>query len=129
MAINGPLLQGNWNELRGKVKEKWGQLTDDELRVESGDFDQLIGRIQKKTGEARADIEQFFGELTSSGSAAVARVAQTVGDYAEHANERVREEYDRAARLVRDRPGSAVGTAFGVGVVVGVVLFLAWRPR
>ena len=53
MGINAQELQGQWNELRGKVKEKWGHLTDDDLEVQGGNFDQLIGRIQKKTGEGR----------------------------------------------------------------------------
>lgn len=40
MAINAQELQGQWNELRGKVKEKWGQLSDDDLTVQGGNFDQ-----------------------------------------------------------------------------------------
>ncbi|MCE7055767.1 CsbD family protein [Algoriphagus sp. AGSA1] len=44
-------LKGNWNILKGKLKEKYGQLTDDDLTYVEGKEDQLLGQIQKKTGE------------------------------------------------------------------------------
>ena len=43
---------GNWNQFKGKVKQRWGQLTDDELSEVEGHFDQLVGLVQQKTGEA-----------------------------------------------------------------------------
>jgi uncharacterized protein YjbJ (UPF0337 family) len=128
MAINGPELQGQWNELRDKVKEKWGHLTDDDLEVQGGNFDQLIGRIQKKTGEGREAIERFLRGLTSDSSASVTRATETAREYSEHAGERLQQGYRRAKGIVRHRPGSAVASAFGIGVIIGVVLVLA-TPR
>jgi uncharacterized protein YjbJ (UPF0337 family) len=129
MAINGPELQRQWHEVRSKVKEKWGHLTDDDLKVEGGNFDQLIGRIQKKTGEGREAIERFLNGLTSDGSAAIACAADTAREYAEHAGEQLQEGYRRAESIVRHRPASSVVTAFGIGIVVGVALVLAVRQR
>jgi uncharacterized protein YjbJ (UPF0337 family) len=51
--MNTQEIQGHWDQIRGKVKEKWGQLTDDDLRIVGGNVDQVIGRIEQKTGEAR----------------------------------------------------------------------------
>lgn len=48
-------LEGNWKQLRGKVKEQWGELTDDDLDVIDGKRDQLIGRIQKRYGVAKEE--------------------------------------------------------------------------
>ena len=42
MAINAQELQGQWNNLRGQVKQKWGQLTDDDLQIHQGNVDQLV---------------------------------------------------------------------------------------
>jgi uncharacterized protein YjbJ (UPF0337 family) len=61
--LNTDIIQGKWKELRGKVKERWGQLTDDDLDIASGQFDQLVGRIQMRTGETREQIEKFFSDL------------------------------------------------------------------
>ena len=61
--INAQEIQGHWNQLSGQVKKKWGHLTDDDLRIVGGNVEQLIGRIQQKTGETRANIEEYFNSL------------------------------------------------------------------
>ena len=53
--INQQILEGNWNEIKGKLRQKWGQLTDDDFPQMCGEADQIIGIIQRKTGEARSD--------------------------------------------------------------------------
>lgn len=56
-------LKGNWNIVKGKLKEKYGELTDDDLAYVEGKEDQLLGRIQKRTGEAEETIRrEFFAE-------------------------------------------------------------------
>jgi uncharacterized protein YjbJ (UPF0337 family) len=65
--VNTQVLQGQWNQVRGQLKKKWGQLTEDDLKFTNGNIDQLVGRIQHKTGEAREAIEGFLDELTSQG--------------------------------------------------------------
>src|SRR5277367_5521039 len=80
--VNAQVLQGQWNQVRGELKKKWGQLTDDDLRFNNGNIDQLVGKIQQRTGEAREAIEQFLGEAASQGASAVAQAAGQVGQYA-----------------------------------------------
>jgi uncharacterized protein YjbJ (UPF0337 family) len=55
-VLNQQVLQGNWNEIRGKLREKWGELTNDDVQSFNGNVDQLIGSIQRKTGESRESI-------------------------------------------------------------------------
>lgn len=55
-------LKGNWNNLKGEIKEKYGELTDDDLTYVEGKEDQLLGRIQKRTGEAEDKIKKEFFE-------------------------------------------------------------------
>ena len=74
--VNTQVLQGQWNQVRGQLKKKWGQLTDDDLRLTNGNIDQLVGKIQHKTGEAREAIEQFLDELTSQGASVVSQAAE-----------------------------------------------------
>jgi uncharacterized protein YjbJ (UPF0337 family) len=140
MAINAQEIQGRWNQLRGQVKEKWGQLTDDDLAIQGGNVDQLVGRIQQKTGVARDQIEKFLNDLTSSGGSAVAQAAESVRDFAQHAGGRLREGYDQfgdvarrryeeAEDVVRHNPGQSLAAAFGIGLVAGVIVGLALRSR
>lgn len=56
-------LKGNWNEIKGKLKEKYGELTDDDLVYAEGQEDQLLGRLQKKTGAAKEELSKIlFGK-------------------------------------------------------------------
>ena len=80
--VNTQVLQGQWNQVRGQLKKKWGQLTEDDLKFANGNIDQLVGRIQHKTGEAREAIESFLDELTSHGASAVSQAADSVRNYA-----------------------------------------------
>lgn len=50
--------RGNWNQLKGELKKAWGKLTDDDLTYAEGEYDKLVGRIQERYGEERADIER-----------------------------------------------------------------------
>lgn len=53
-------LKGNWNELKGNLKAKYGELTDDDLAYAEGQEDQLIGRIQQKTGVAKEELREML---------------------------------------------------------------------
>jgi uncharacterized protein YjbJ (UPF0337 family) len=56
-------IKGNWNQIKGKIKQKWGELTDDDLRYEEGRDDELIGRIQERTGRRREEIIDYINSL------------------------------------------------------------------
>jgi len=54
--MNKLQIKGNWNIIKGKLKQHYGNLTDDDLRYDEGKEDELLGRLQKKTGESREEI-------------------------------------------------------------------------
>ena len=58
-------IKGDWNITKGKLKQKWATLTDDDLQYAEGQQDELIGRIQKRTGETREAIEKIVKESRS----------------------------------------------------------------
>jgi uncharacterized protein YjbJ (UPF0337 family) len=55
-------IKGDWNIAKGKLKQKYAQLTDNDLRYEEGREDELIGRIQKRTGDTKEALEQFIDD-------------------------------------------------------------------
>jgi uncharacterized protein YjbJ (UPF0337 family) len=57
-AMADPYLKGQWNELKGKIKEQWGDLTNDDIDRINGRRDQLIGAIQQQYGKARDEAEK-----------------------------------------------------------------------
>lgn len=56
-------IKGNWNELKGKIKQKYGQLTDDDLQYAEGKEDELLGRLQKKTGKTKEKLIEEINKL------------------------------------------------------------------
>jgi uncharacterized protein YjbJ (UPF0337 family) len=55
-------MKGNWNVAKGKLKQKYADLTDDDLKYAEGQEDELVGRIQKRTGKAKEEIERQIEE-------------------------------------------------------------------
>lgn len=109
--ISQQTFPGNWNEVKGKLLRRWGSLTDDDLAIFNGSVDQLVGAIQRKTGEARENIEQFVEQLNSNGAASL------------------REGYAEIEAKVRQQPAKSVAVCFGAGVITGVVVALFLRRR
>ena len=56
-------VKGNWNEMKGKLKQKYGQLTDDDLLFSEGKEDEMLGRLQKKLGKTKEDLRSEIEKL------------------------------------------------------------------
>lgn len=56
-------LKGSWNEAKGKIKQKYADLTDDDLAYEEGKEDELLGRLQQKTGKTKDEVKRWIDDL------------------------------------------------------------------
>ena len=86
--MNWDRVEGNWKQLKGKVREKWGKLTDSDFEQIAGKRDQLIGRIQERYGiakeQAQREVDDFvrsmpaedFGTQTTSDPGKARRAGQ-----------------------------------------------------
>ncbi len=61
--MNKLIIKGNWNEMKGKLKQKYGELTDDDLTYVEGKEDELLGRLQKKTGKTKEELVDEINKL------------------------------------------------------------------
>lgn len=133
MALNVQVLQGRWNQLKGELKKRWGQLSDDDLRWSEGNIDELIGRIQERTGEARDAIEKYLGQLASEGRSTVSSAVESAGAYAQEVSHRLRDRYSGLSEQAQEgyytardyisrNPMGWIAIAFGVGVLTGALL-------
>ena len=134
--INQQVLGGTWRELSGRLKAKWGQLTDDDLRTFSGNAEQLVGWIQQKTGETREAVERFLDQLADEGSGVFSgirdKVEETAGQAADSARESyeaLRQGYTEAEKVVQHRPGQTIAIAFGLGLLGGLGVALLLRGQ
>jgi uncharacterized protein YjbJ (UPF0337 family) len=133
-------VMGNWNQVKGKVKQRWGQLTDDELSEVEGNIDQLVGLVQQKTGEARQHIERVIHDISEQAGGSFTAATESAREYAGQAAEQLRgaaeqvrdrtmEGYEQAQEIIRKRPAESIAVAFGTGILLGIVVGLIAGSR
>lgn len=133
-------LEGQWNQVKGKIQKQWGELTEDELQRAKGNANELVGVIQQRTGATRKSIEEFLTEAVKGGESIVQQAVGTARDYADQAADMARKGYDEVAsqvssgveqaqQVVRRNPMESVAVAFGAGLIAGVVTGLVLKSR
>lgn len=145
------MLRGNWNTIVGAVKERFGQITGDDLNKVKGNIDQFTGLLQRKAGQTREQVEEFLQECcegaedrlsgaarTASNAAAQASqyVSDTVagvGRYAseglDYASESAERGYEYARDVVERRPLESVALVAGASLLAGVMIGLCLSNR
>jgi len=143
--------QGNWKTIVGAVKEKFSQITGDELTGLEGNLDKLIGLVQRKSGQSREWVEAFLTDASSASKDVAQRVSDTATQYASQAAEVVRENYeylsdsahrgyeqvsdaasrgyDNTVKTVSNRPLESVAIALGCGILAGLVVGLSLASK
>jgi uncharacterized protein YjbJ (UPF0337 family) len=138
--MNQQTIAGQWNEVKGKLRDRWGQLTDDDLNRYEGKVDQLVGYIQQKTGETRESIEKYVNQTIETGASTISQAAGVAQQYAQKAGEYISEGSQQAAgavragyiqseRYIRKHPFESLSVCFGAGLLMGVALGLTMRSR
>ncbi len=138
--MNEQTLKGTWNEVKGKIREKWNTLTDDEVNRTDGNLEQVLGMIQRKTGESREQIEKFLQSAAKEGAELKDKVVSTVHEYASSAAEATQQYacqatklakagFNETRKMVEKRPMESLAACFGIGLISGVVVALTMRSR
>ncbi len=138
--VNEQQLQGHWHEVRGRIRSRWGQISEDELTTFSGNIEELVGTIQQKTGESQETIRNYLDELTCSMGSTTARMTDQAGQYVSQAAaslqgasrrfaDSLATGYGDAERLVQHRPAESLAVAFGLGLITGVVVGMLASSR
>lgn len=61
--MNEERVKGNWNEMKGKIKQKWGDITDDDLTYAEGKEDEMWGKLQQKVGKSKDEIKREIDDM------------------------------------------------------------------
>tara|TARA_B100000678_G_scaffold70084_1_gene57499 strand:+ start:18994 stop:19170 length:177 start_codon:yes stop_codon:yes gene_type:complete len=56
-------LEGKWNQVKGKFKQKYGEVSDDDVTFSEGKFDEMLGRLQEKTGKSKEELKKEIESL------------------------------------------------------------------
>lgn len=133
-------LAGHWHTIVGAVKEKFGQITGDDLTRVQGNFDQLVGLLERKTGQTKEKIESFLDDCCSTAGTTYKRAAQKGAELYNQAGEvfddgfhRISEHADQGYRAARDavakRPMESVAVVAGLGLLAGIAIGVSMASR
>jgi uncharacterized protein YjbJ (UPF0337 family) len=129
-------VEGDWKQMKGSVKERWGKLTDDDLTVIRGRRDQLEGKLQERYGyakdRARREIEDWYRSIEFNLADAIETLrteiqslTSTVGRIANkqigRAQVRATEAAHDAEEAITQHPFTAIAIAVGLGFLLGVL--------
>ena len=114
-------IEGSWTELKGKAKQQWGNLTDNELTQIGGKKDELIGRIQARYGyskdKAKQEVESWLESMGQSGETVIAQVAA-----ARDGAMQVADNFSTAMqRSIDKNPMATLGMVAAVAFVIGAI--------
>lgn len=130
-------VEGNWKQMKGRVKERWGKLTENDLTVIAGRRDQLEGMIQERYGyakeRARKEIDEWYhametdlAEQIETLRSGIQSLASTVERIAEeqlpHARSKAREAFNEAEDVLKRNPLAVVAIVLGLGFLIGVFM-------
>lgn len=107
--MNEQILKGKWHQVKGAVKENWGDLTDDDIEVMLGKGEQLAGRLQERYGYSRERAEREVAEFMAS-----------FKDEAPMAEVR-----EKSVEVVREHPWSSAGLFFGAIALIVTAYFVS----
>jgi ElaB/YqjD/DUF883 family membrane-anchored ribosome-binding protein len=116
---------GSKTGLRETLAQRWGHLTAEDLKAVEAEIHALVARIQERTGEGREAVEQLLLQEAAFTRHAGERLAKN----ARHAAGELRDRYNHVQEVVRDSPAQALATAFGFGLIAGLVIGSALRRR
>ena len=147
--MNKFTFDSSWNQVKGKLRQKFGQLTDDDLNFAEGKGEELLGRLQQKLGLGEEQLGEVLGEMKASldggavrekveyarakaseaadefKSAASAKAEEFkayTGEVYDHARERARTVKEDTEEYARRNPRQAVLSALAAGFVLGLLI-------
>jgi uncharacterized protein YjbJ (UPF0337 family) len=133
-------LSGSWHTIVGAIKEKFGQVTGDDLTRVQGNFDQLVGLLERKTGQTRESIEAFIDDVVDGGSSLYQKAKQKSADVVHQASDyvqqgvsqvsrRAEEGVDYARETVRSKPVESLAIVAGLSALAGLAIGFSMACR
>lgn len=125
----------SWKDVQQELKERFTGWCDSDLEGWEGGLDELATRIHEKTGESKEAVQEYLaclsdeGQLTEMLRERAREAAQVLKDQAAQASDTMREQKERLAKGVQQRPMESLAVCFGTGLVAGTVIGLLLRGR
>jgi uncharacterized protein YjbJ (UPF0337 family) len=122
-------LSGNWHAIVGAIKEKFGQITGDDLTRVQGNVDQLIGLIERKTGQTREQIEAFLSDCCNQAGTTYRKASNMLDEGIHRVSEQADHGYQVAKDTVAKRPMESIAVVAGLGLLAGIAIGVSMASR
>jgi uncharacterized protein YjbJ (UPF0337 family) len=126
---NQDQIQKNWDAIKGEIRARWKELTNEDLDVAKGDLHHLGETIRRKTGEASEIVEEFIRKVLTNSSAACSKADESIRGGAERVNASMQRTFAEMEDAVRHRPASSVVIGFAAGILTGLALLFLVRRK
>lgn len=115
-------LKGNFEQIKGKVKEQWGKLTDNEIDSLKGNWDQLAGKLVERYGMAKDKAEQAANDFLKSVNGNSGDIKEQIMQTVEHAKENIVQASDTLVSYVKENPIPSILIALGAGALLALLM-------
>ncbi len=124
--MNKEQLQGNWQQLKGKFREKWGELTEDNLEKTGGQFDKIVGEIINCYGitkdQAAEKVNQFLAELNNADDQQGGSIMGSVNNAMHSISEQSGKAVAATQQFIQENPMTTLSIALLAGLFVGALV-------
>jgi len=127
-------VEQKWTQIRSSLKARWPQLSDQDLQMIDGDSRKLVALVHQKTNLPLHEIEEGIDAIAAQSEGLLSRIARTASEFAQTASEYaqsagsqvsapVQRAYTQAREMVAARPLPSVASAFGAGMLLGILAY------
>jgi uncharacterized protein YjbJ (UPF0337 family) len=110
------VIEGQWDKIKGKIKQQWGKITDDDINKINGSYDELVGVIKKLYGHSQKEIEEQLNKLINGFD------LNNIKQVAKNSVDAVKEKTENVLRYVEENPMKSVLIAMAVGALATIFL-------
>jgi len=110
------LIEGNWDQLKGKIKKQWGKLTDNDMDEMEGSYDELVGKIKETYGCTQEDIEKQLNTIINGFD------FNKIKDVVQNSVENIKEKSEDVTAYVQENPMKSVLIAMAIGILAAKFL-------
>jgi uncharacterized protein YjbJ (UPF0337 family) len=130
--MNTEQLKGNWNQLKGQIKEKWGDLTDDQIEAAKGNCDLLVGKIIEVYGvgkeAAQEQVNKFLKHINKKtgdeegGESGNGSFSEQISHATDVVKENLGEASEAVVEYIKNKPFTSMAIGFGAGVLLSLLI-------
>ncbi len=123
--INREQIQGNWQQLKGSIRKRWGKLTDDDLLECEGNFENIIGKLTERYGISKEKAKEKWGKFLNRVDATnyeIKSIANNISDIAENLSDTALEFTENYKDMIKEKPFTAIGVATLSGIAIGMLI-------